>query len=124
MHNPFLIFLSICTLFSPSGWILCDQGHFPQDPALSLVVIPSSESSIAGKYDPDVRQHYVRCSTFLSSIHPKLGQRVLIDPSSVVIGDVDLADDVSIWPLVAIRGDVNAVKTARAAIFRTAAYCM
>lgn len=41
---------------------------------------------------------------------PKLGQRVLIDPSSVVIGDVDLADDVSIWPLVAIRGDVNAVK--------------
>ena len=55
---------------------------------------------------------------------PKLGQRVLIDPSSVVIGDVDLADDVSIWPLVAIRGDVNAVRSARAAIFRTAAYCM
>jgi len=41
---------------------------------------------------------------------PKLGQRVMIDPSSVVIGNVELADDVSIWPLVAIRGDVNAVK--------------
>lgn len=41
--------------------------------------------------------------------HPKLGDRVMVDPTSVVIGDVDLADDVSIWPLVAIRGDVNAV---------------
>ena len=41
---------------------------------------------------------------------PQLGQRVMIDPSSVVIGNVELADDVSIWPLVAIRGDVNAVK--------------
>lgn len=41
---------------------------------------------------------------------PKIGQRVMIDPSSVVIGNVELADDVSIWPLVSIRGDVNAVK--------------
>ncbi|MFW0768318.1 gamma carbonic anhydrase family protein [Trabulsiella odontotermitis] len=40
---------------------------------------------------------------------PKLGQNVMIDPTSVVIGDVRLADDVSIWPLVAIRGDVNYV---------------
>ncbi|WP_213994109.1 gamma carbonic anhydrase family protein [Sodalis sp. dw_96] len=40
---------------------------------------------------------------------PKLGQRIMIDPSSVVIGDVSLADDVSIWPLVAIRGDVNKI---------------
>ncbi len=28
----------------------------------------------------------------------------MIDASSVVIGDVRMADDVSIWPLVAIRG--------------------
>ena len=41
---------------------------------------------------------------------PTLGERVMVDPSSVVIGDVDLADDVSIWPLVAIRGDVNYVE--------------
>lgn len=41
---------------------------------------------------------------------PQIGPRVMIDPSSVVIGNVELADDVSIWPLVAIRGDVNAVK--------------
>lgn len=41
---------------------------------------------------------------------PQIGLRVMIDPSSVVIGNVELADDVSIWPLVSIRGDVNAVK--------------
>jgi carbonic anhydrase/acetyltransferase-like protein (isoleucine patch superfamily) len=40
---------------------------------------------------------------------PRIGQRVMLDASSVVIGDVRLADDVSIWPLVAIRGDVNTV---------------
>jgi len=40
---------------------------------------------------------------------PQLAERVMVDPTSVVIGDVKLAKDVSIWPLVAIRGDVNTV---------------
>jgi carbonic anhydrase/acetyltransferase-like protein (isoleucine patch superfamily) len=43
-------------------------------------------------------------------IHPRLGARVLIDPSSVVIGGVELGDDVSVWPQVAIRGDVNRIR--------------
>ena len=30
----------------------------------------------------------------------------MIDDSSVVIGDVRLADDVGIWPLVVIRGEM------------------
>ncbi|OON35528.1 gamma carbonic anhydrase family protein [Izhakiella australiensis] len=38
---------------------------------------------------------------------PTAGQRVMIDESSVVIGEVAMADDVGIWPQVAIRGDVN-----------------
>ncbi len=40
---------------------------------------------------------------------PQTGERVMVDSSSVVVGDVQLDDDVSIWPLVAIRGDVNRV---------------
>ncbi len=44
---------------------------------------------------------------------PILGQRILIDPSSVVIGQVSLGDDASVWPLVAIRGDVNKVEIGR-----------
>jgi len=43
-------------------------------------------------------------------LYPKIGLRVMIDATSVVIGDVRVADDVGIWPLVAIRGDVNYVQ--------------
>lgn len=42
-------------------------------------------------------------------LFPEIGQRVMIDTNSVVIGDVRLADDIGIWPLVVIRGDVNYV---------------
>ena len=37
-------------------------------------------------------------------LFPQKGDRVMIDSSSVVVGDVRMADDVSIWPLVAIQG--------------------
>ena len=40
-------------------------------------------------------------------IYPTLGNNVYIDESSVILGDITLGDDVSIWPLVAARGDVN-----------------
>ena len=41
---------------------------------------------------------------------PRLGQRVYIDPCACVIGDVELGDDVSVWPFTLIRGDVNFVR--------------
>jgi len=41
---------------------------------------------------------------------PELGQRVMVDASSVVVGDVRIADDVGIWPLVAMRGDVHFIE--------------
>ncbi|WP_353537463.1 gamma carbonic anhydrase family protein [Colwellia sp. KU-HH00111] len=40
-------------------------------------------------------------------ISPKLNSSNYIDPSAVIVGDITLAEDVSIWPLVAARGDVN-----------------
>lgn len=40
-------------------------------------------------------------------ITPKYGAKNYIDPSAVLIGDISLSDDVSIWPNVAARGDVN-----------------
>ena len=43
-------------------------------------------------------------------LFPAIGARVMIDASSVIVGDVRLADDVSIWPLVAARGDVNYIQ--------------
>lgn len=44
------------------------------------------------------------------TISPQIGQRVLIDPTAVVIGDVTLADDVSVWPTAVIRGDVESIE--------------
>ena len=41
---------------------------------------------------------------------PKLGARVYIDESARVIGDVVLGDDVSVWPLAVVRGDVNFIR--------------
>jgi carbonic anhydrase/acetyltransferase-like protein (isoleucine patch superfamily) len=41
---------------------------------------------------------------------PTIGQRVFIDPSAVVLGQVILEDDVSIWPHVAIRGDMHRIR--------------
>jgi len=44
------------------------------------------------------------------NIMPTLGKEVLIDESAVIVGDIELATDVSIWPLVAARGDVNTIR--------------
>jgi len=41
---------------------------------------------------------------------PRLGANVYVDPAAVVIGDVELADDVSLWPCTVARGDVNFIR--------------
>ena len=40
---------------------------------------------------------------------PRLGERVFIDDSAVVIGDVSLGDDSSVWPQAVIRGDMHRI---------------
>ena len=42
-------------------------------------------------------------------ITPTIGKDVFIEDSAVLYGDITLNDDVSIWPLVAARGDVNTI---------------
>src|SRR5215213_7618293 len=41
---------------------------------------------------------------------PTFGTDVFVDPTALVIGRVDLGDDVSIWPLAVVRGDVNFIR--------------
>ncbi|HZH43178.1 MAG TPA: gamma carbonic anhydrase family protein [Lysobacter sp.] len=41
---------------------------------------------------------------------PRLGARVYVDPAATVIGDVELGDDVSVWPGCVVRGDVNFIR--------------
>ncbi|MDN2482394.1 gamma carbonic anhydrase family protein [Vibrio agarivorans] len=43
-------------------------------------------------------------------ISPKLGERVFVDETSILVGDIVLDDDASVWPLVAARGDVNHIR--------------
>ena len=41
---------------------------------------------------------------------PLLGARAFVDRSAVVIGDVEIGADSSIWPLTVIRGDMHRIR--------------
>jgi carbonic anhydrase/acetyltransferase-like protein (isoleucine patch superfamily) len=41
---------------------------------------------------------------------PSLGERVFVDSSAVVIGDVALGADSSVWPLTVIRADMHQIR--------------
>lgn len=41
---------------------------------------------------------------------PQLGERVLVDQSAIVLGDVVLGDDCSVWPATVIRGDMHRIR--------------
>jgi carbonic anhydrase/acetyltransferase-like protein (isoleucine patch superfamily) len=47
------------------------------------------------------------------NIEPQLGARVYVDESAVVIGEVTLGDDSSVWPHATVRGDVNRITIGR-----------
>ena len=43
-------------------------------------------------------------------IWPKLGERVFVDVSAQVIGDVELGDHASVWMNAVVRGDVHSIR--------------
>jgi carbonic anhydrase/acetyltransferase-like protein (isoleucine patch superfamily) len=43
-------------------------------------------------------------------IDPQLGRGVYVDETALVIGDVTLGDDASVWPMTVLRGDVNFIR--------------
>jgi carbonic anhydrase/acetyltransferase-like protein (isoleucine patch superfamily) len=43
-------------------------------------------------------------------IRPRVGQRVYVDPSAQVIGDVELGDHASVWMNAVVRGDVHSIR--------------
>ena len=40
---------------------------------------------------------------------PRIAKSAYVDPTALVIGDVTIAADVSLWPMVVARGDVNSI---------------
>ncbi len=53
--------------------------------------------------------HFTNNLRSYKKILPKVNSSNYIDSSAVIVGDVTLANDASIWPLVAARGDVNSI---------------
>jgi carbonic anhydrase/acetyltransferase-like protein (isoleucine patch superfamily) len=41
---------------------------------------------------------------------PTLGRGAYVDPAGLVIGDVVLGEDASVWPFAAVRGDVHHIR--------------
>ena len=41
---------------------------------------------------------------------PRIAASAYIDETAVVIGDVEIGENSSVWPLTAIRGDINAIR--------------
>ena len=51
---------------------------------------------------PDIRSYRGR--------HPQIAASAYVDPASIIIGDVVIGEDSSVWPLCVIRGDVNYIR--------------
>jgi carbonic anhydrase/acetyltransferase-like protein (isoleucine patch superfamily) len=41
---------------------------------------------------------------------PKVASSAYVDDSAAVIGDVEIGEDASVWPMCSIRGDVNSIR--------------
>ena len=50
------------------------------------------------------------CLLPFNGVAPRIGARVFLAPGSVVIGDVEIGDDSSVWFNAVIRGDVAAIR--------------
>jgi len=51
---------------------------------------------------PDIRPYQGK--------HPQIARSAYIDPAAVIIGDVVIGEDSSVWPLSVVRGDVNYIR--------------
>ena len=45
-----------------------------------------------------------------NGIVPRLGANAYVDADALVIGDVELGEDASIWPGAVVRGDVQRIR--------------
>ena len=45
-----------------------------------------------------------------AGLHPRIAAGVYIDQDSVVIGDVEIGEGSSVWPMTVIRGDIHRIR--------------
>ncbi|WP_448215127.1 gamma carbonic anhydrase family protein [Endozoicomonas sp. 2B-B] len=41
---------------------------------------------------------------------PTLGDRVFIDETALILGDVEIGEDSSVWPMAVVRGDMHRIR--------------
>lgn len=58
---------------------------------------------------PDFESIESRLAFFLGKA-PKIHESAWVHPSAVVMGDVELAARVSVWPMAVLRGDINSIR--------------
>ena len=46
-------------------------------------------------------------------VQPRIGARAFIAPTAVVVGDVEVGEETSLWFGVVVRGDVNSIRIGR-----------
>lgn len=46
-------------------------------------------------------------------MRPDIGARCWVDPTAVIIGDVAIGDESSVWPMTVIRGDIHRIRIGR-----------
>jgi carbonic anhydrase/acetyltransferase-like protein (isoleucine patch superfamily) len=62
---------------------------------------------IGDRFLPIIRAMAVRP---YKHVRPTIGPKVYVDESAVVIGDVIVGEDASIWPMCSVRGDANYIR--------------
>ncbi|MEM7027799.1 MAG: gamma carbonic anhydrase family protein [Pseudomonadota bacterium] len=54
---------------------------------------------------------------------PEIAASAYVDDSALVIGDVTIGDDSSIWPMTVMRGDVHSIKIGKRTNIQDASVC-
>jgi carbonic anhydrase/acetyltransferase-like protein (isoleucine patch superfamily) len=63
---------------------------------------PVARGSVELSRQPDIRSY--------RGNHPQIAATAYIDPAAVIIGDVVIGEDSSVWPCTVIRGDVHHIR--------------
>ncbi len=57
------------------------------------------------------------------SFTPELGNKVFVDPTALVLGNVVIGEDSSIWPMAVLRGDVHAIRIGKRTSIQDGTVC-
>ncbi|WP_046562091.1 gamma carbonic anhydrase family protein [Kangiella geojedonensis] len=54
---------------------------------------------------------------------PKIADKTFVDDTALVLGDVEIGEDSSIWPMAVLRGDVHAIRVGKRTSIQDGTVC-